>query len=100
MGIHHEIKGIHGVMLNQLAKKQPEYIQAADTIAASSAVTTLLRSPGIRDGENEVYALTREGEKPICWSVDRAATAQCIADMIAEETPGANESLGITNRTG
>ena len=40
MGIHHEIKGIHGVMLNQLAKKRPEYIQAADTIAASSAVTT------------------------------------------------------------
>lgn len=100
MGIHHEIKGIHGVMLNQLAKKRPEYIQAADTIAASSAVTTPLRSPGIRNGENEVYALTREGEKPICRSVDRAATAQCIADMIAEETPGANESLGITNRTG
>ena len=49
MGIHHEIKDIHGVMLNQLARKRPEYIQAADTIAASSAVTTPLRSPGIRD---------------------------------------------------
>lgn len=32
MGIHHEIRGIHGIMLNQLAKKMPEYIQAADTI--------------------------------------------------------------------
>lgn len=98
MGIHHEIKGIHGILLNQLAKKMPEYIEAADTISASSAVTTLLRCPGIRDGENEVYALTKEGEKPVCWSVDRAAIAQCMADMIKDETMGANESLGITNR--
>ena len=28
---------------------------------------------------------------------DRAAIAQCMADMIADETLGANESLGITN---
>ena len=97
MGIHHEIKGVHGIMLNQLAKKMPEYITAADTIAASSAVTTLLRCPGIRDGEGETYKLTREGEKPTCWSVDRAAIAQCMADMIQDESLGANESLGITN---
>lgn len=97
MGIHHEIKGVHGIMLNQLAKKMPEYIQAADTIAASSAATTLLRCPGIRDGENEIYALTKEGEKPSCWFVDRAAIAQCMADMIKDETLGVNESLGITN---
>ena len=97
MGIHHEIKGLHGIMLNQLAKKMPEYIQAADTIAASSAATTLLRCPGIRDGEGESYALTREGEKPACWTVDRAAIAQCMADIVRNETLGANESLGITN---
>ena len=97
MGIHHEIRGIHGVMLNQLAKKMPEYITAADTIAANSAVTTLLRCPGIRDGEGDIYRLTREGEKPACWSVDRAAIAQCMADMLADESLGANESLGITN---
>ncbi len=97
MGIHHEIKGIHGLMLNQLAKKMPEYIQAADTIADSPAVTTLLRCPGIQDGDNEVYALTREGEKPACWNVARAAIAQCMADMTADDALGANESLGITN---
>ena len=49
----------------------------AGTVAASSAVTTLLRCPGIRDGENETYALTKEGEKPVCWVVDRAAEAGC-----------------------
>lgn len=69
----------------------------AGTVAASSAVTTLLRCPGIRDGENETYPLTKEGEKPACWVVDRAAIARCMADMIADETLGANESLGITN---
>ncbi len=69
----------------------------ADTVSASSAVTTLLRCPGIRDGENETYTLTKEGEKPVCWVVERAAIARCMADMIADETLGANESLGITN---
>ena len=69
----------------------------AGTVAASSAVTTLLRCPGIRDGENETYTLTKEGERPVCWVVDRAAIARCMADMIADETLGANESLGITN---
>ena len=72
-------------------------ITAADTIAVSSAVTTLLRCPGIRDGNGETYRLTRESEKPACWFVDRAAIAQCMADMIADEGLGANESLGITN---
>lgn len=69
----------------------------AGTVAASSAVTALLRCPGIRDGENETYTLTKEGEKPVCWVVDRAAIARCMADMIADETLGANESLGTTN---
>lgn len=67
------------------------------SVAVSSAVTTLLRCPGIRDGENETYTPTKEGEKPVCWVVDRAAIARCMADMIADETLGANESLGITN---
>ena len=97
MGIHHEIKGLRGMMLNQLAKQRPDYIEAADTIAASSAVTTLLRCPGIQDGDNEVYELTREGVQPSHRNVDRAAIAQCMADMIRDETMGANESLGITN---
>ena len=97
MGIHHEIKGVRGMMLNQLAKQRPDYIEAADTVAASSAVTTLLRCPGIQDGDNEVYELTNEGIQPSHRNVDRAAIAQCIADMIKDETLGTNESLGITN---
>ena len=97
MGIHHEIKGVHGAMLNMYAKKRPEYIEAADTIAASPAVTTLLRCPGIKDGDKTNYRLTHEGEQPACWDIDRAGIAQCMADMIEDEKLGANESLGITN---
>ena len=88
MGIHHEIKGLRGMMLNQLARQRPDYIEAADTIAASSAVTTLLRCPGIQDGDNEVYELTKEGVQPSHRNVDRAAIAQCMADMIKDETLG------------
>ena len=75
MGIHHEINGLRGVMLNQLAKKRPEYIEAADTIAASPAVTTLLRCPSIQNGDNEIYELTKEGVQPSHRNVDRAAIA-------------------------
>ena len=97
MGIHHEITGIRGAMLNMLAKKRPDYIEAADMIAASSAVTTLLRCPGIKDGDNEKYFLTKEGEQPLHHDIERAGIAKCMADMIKDETLGVNESLGITN---
>lgn len=55
MGIHHEITGVRGMTLNRYAKQRPEYIEAADVIAASKAVTTLLRCPGIQNGDNEKY---------------------------------------------
>jgi len=97
MGIHHEIKGVRGMMLSMLAKKMPEYIQAADTIAASKAVTTLLRCPGIKDGNNTKYFLTKEGEQPAHKDIERAGIAQCMYDLIQNEEIGANESLGITN---
>jgi len=97
MGIHREITGPRGIMLNMYAKKRPEYIKAADTIAESPAITTLLRCPGIHDGNNEKYELTPEGKQPAHRDVDRAAIAQCMADMISDETLGANESLGFTN---
>ncbi len=97
MGIHHEITGMRGIMLNMLAKKRPEYIEAADTIMASDAVTTLLRCPGIKNGDNITYFLTKEGEQPAHKDIARAGIAQCMLDMINDETLGVNESLGITN---
>lgn len=97
MGIHHEITGMRGMMLNMLAKKRPDYIEAADTIMASEAVTTLLRCPGIKDGDNTKYFLTKEGEQPAHKDIARAGIAQCMLDMINDETIGVNESLGITN---
>ena len=97
MGIHHEITGVRGMMLNRYAKQRPEYIEAADVIAASKAVTTLLRCHGIQNGDNEKYELTKEGIQPSHRNVDRAAIAQCMADMIADESMGVNDSLAITN---
>ena len=97
MGIHHEITGVRGMMLNRYAKQRPEYIEAADVIAASKAVTILLRCPGIQNGDNEKYELTKEGIQPSHRNVDRAAIAQCMADMIADESMDVNDSLAITN---
>lgn len=50
----------------------------------------------IRNGEDSSYRLTREGEQPVTWSVDRAAIAACLADLV-ETNKGLNESLGLTN---
>ena len=97
MGIHHEIKGVRGIMLNMYAKQRPEYIEAADTIAASSAITTLLRCPGIKNGDNTKYFLTKEGEQPAHKDIERAGIAQCMYDLIEDESLGVNDSLGITN---
>ena len=97
MGIHHEITGPRGDMLSEYAKQRPEYIQAADLIAASPAVTTLLRCPGIMDADNENSALTPEGVQPAMRDVDRAAIAQAMADMLADDALGSNDSLAITN---
>ena len=84
-------------MLNMYAKQRPDYIKAADTIAASSAITTLLRCPGIKNRENTKYFLTKEGEQPSHKDIERAGIAQCMYDTIEDETLGVNESLGITN---
>lgn len=97
MGIHNEIDGIRGVMLSTYAKARPDYIKAADTIASSKATTTLLRCPMIQDGDNEKYFLTKEGTQPRNKNIERAGIAKCIADMIADETLGINDSLAITN---
>ena len=78
MGIHHEITGLRSMMLNMLAKQRPDYIEAADIIAASPAVTTLLRCLGIKDGENTKYFLTKEGVQPSRKNIDRAGIAQCM----------------------
>ena len=80
-----------------ICEAKTEYIEAADVIAASKAVTTLLRCPGIQNGDNEKYELTKEGIQPSHRNVDRAAIAQCMADMIADESMGVNDSLAITN---
>ena len=97
MGIHHEITGLRSMMLNMLAKQRPDYIEAADIIVASPAVTTLLRCLGIKDGENTKYFLTKEGVQPSRKNIDRAGIAQCMYDLIKNEKLGVNESLGITN---
>lgn len=100
MGIHGEIKGLRGLALKKFADSRPDYIEAADTIAKSNAVTTLLRCGGIKDGDNENYSLTKEGEQPkggMGMRIERAAIAKCMADMINDDTLGINDSLGITN---
>lgn len=78
---------ITGIILNTLAKQSPEYIEIADLIASSKAITTLLR----KDGDNIKYFLTKEAEQLEHKNIVRAGIAKCMYDRIQDET------LGITN---
>lgn len=98
MGIHHEIKGIRGKMLDLMAMSRPTYIEAADLIAESPISSVLLRCPEIRNGTKSDYELTREGEQPSNRPVDRAAIAQFMADLILRKVNRNNQSYGITNQ--
>lgn len=98
LGIHREVPGFNGIMLNLLLKKYPEYAEAADTIADSGVSYTLIRAPGITDGQNREYHLTQEGEKLRKNSVTKNAIAKFIVDMVIDESGlGVNSSLGISN---
>lgn len=96
MGIHHEVPGEIGKQLDELCRQMPEYIQAADTIAASGTPYTLIRAAHLTDGDNRTYFIHHEGETLHAYEVDRIAVAQFIADLISQET-GLQESLGVTN---
>lgn len=97
MGIHHEVPGATGRMLDMLVKSQPEYVQAADLIADSGVPYTLIRAAHLTDGSNEKYYIQHEGEPLHGNTVDRCAVARLITDMVENEDFGVNESLGATN---
>ena len=96
MGIHHEIPGLMGKMLDMLVKSNPSYVEAADAIAASGIPYTLVRGAHLTDGKNEKYYIQHEGERLHSNKSDRIAVARFIADMI-DSGNGINESLGVTN---
>jgi uncharacterized protein YbjT (DUF2867 family) len=98
MGIHHEVPGEVGAMLDRLVTRFPEYVRAADAIAESGTAYTLVRAAHLTDGDNEIYHIQKEGEPLHSESVDRCAVARFITDMITDVNGlGENESLGITN---
>lgn len=96
MGIHHEVPGEVGKLLDDLCRQIPEYVQAADAIAESGTPYTLIRAVHLSDGNNEQYYIQREGEELHANSVNRIAVAHLIYDLIVNEE-GINDSLGITN---
>lgn len=96
MGIHHEVPGEVGKILDDLCRQMPEYVQAADAIAESGTPYTLIRAAHLTDGNNEQYYIQHEGEELHANSVDRIAVAHLIYDLIVNEE-GINDSLGVTN---
>ena len=98
LGIHREVPGETGRVLEYYVKRFPEYIEAADTIAESGVPYTLVRAANLMNGNNMEYHVQLEGEPVHAETVDRCAVAKFIADQIvAKDGLETNNSFGITN---
>lgn len=95
MGIHHEVKGFHGLMLNALAKSMPDYVAAADEIANTSVTSTLLRLPNLTDGDQTSFHISRENEKVNTFMLSRKALAKAIVYLLDRKDYD-NDSIAIT----
>lgn len=95
MGIHHEVTGFHGLMLNALAKRMPEYVKAADTIAQGPVTSTLLRLPNLIDNDRTGFHIIGEEQNPHSFFVSRKAVARAIVYLL-ERKEYDNESIAIT----
>lgn len=96
MGIHHEVPGEVGKLLDKLCEQMPEYVQAADEIENSGNSYTLIRAAHLTDGDNEKYFTQHEGEVLHANSVDRVAVAHLISDLIQCDNKE-EKSIGVTN---
>lgn len=96
MGIHHEVPGKVGKLLDELCREMPEYVQAADTIAGAGTPYTLIRAAHLTDGTNGTYYVQEEGQPLHATAVDRIAVARFMADRVKDGT-GLDQSLGVTN---
>lgn len=97
LGIHHEIPGEVGKMLDGLVAQFPEFVQAADVIADDELDYTLIRCPNLTDGSDTVYDITEIGEIPRKYDVTRQAVAEFIVDIIKEPKLAVRKSVGISN---
>lgn len=95
MGIHHEITGFRGLMLSALAKRRPEYVQAADTVAKSPVTSTLLLLPNLIDDDRTSFHITEEGERPHRFYVSRKAVARALVYLLDRKEYD-NDSISIT----
>lgn len=98
LGIHREVPGKTGEILEYYINRFPEYIQAAEVIAEAGFPYTLVRAANLMKGDNMTYYTQQEGDPVHSEAVDRCAVAKYIADRIAgNEKLADNLSIGITN---
>lgn len=98
LGIHREVPGETGKILEYYVNRYPEYIEAAQTIENCGIPYTLVRAANLMDGSNTKYYVQQEGEPVHAETADRCAVAKYIADCIkGGHDMNKNYSVGITN---
>lgn len=98
LGIHHEVPGKTGEILEYYVNRFPEYIKAADVIENSGVPCTLVRAANLTNGSNMDYHIQQEGQPLHAETVDRCAVAKCITDRInGAANLKENASIGVTN---
>lgn len=98
LGIHREVPGRTGEILEYYVNRYPEYIEAAEVIATMGIPYTLVRAANLMNGNNMNYYVQMEGEPVHGETVDRCAVAKFIVDSIERKNEGAIcSSCGVTN---
>lgn len=88
LGIHREVPGETGKILEYYVNRYPEYIEAAEVIANMGIPYTLVRAANLMNGNNMNYYVQMEGEPVHAETVDRCAVAKFIVDSIEGKNGG------------
>lgn len=97
LGIHHEVPGKVGTMLNAMAKENPDYVAAADEIVNSGQNYLLLRCAALTDNASTHYVISEEGQAIQATTVSRNAVAHLISHVITGKVVApAHASWGVT----
>lgn len=98
LGIHREVPGRTGEILEYYVNRYPEYIEAAEVIATMGIPYTLVRAANLMNGNNMNYYVQMEGEPVHAETVDRCAVAKFIVDSMEGKNEGSTcSSCGVTN---
>lgn len=98
IGVHREATGSYGAMLNTLTTVDPDFVQAAETIAQSDLKYTLLRLPQLKiEHTKREYHIKGQNEAPVLTSISKENVAKFLLFLTKHSDQYIKESISISD---